>query len=440
MLLRTVLGAALLLGGVPASAVAQDGGDVVDRVVAVVGNAAIVGSQVEEELFSRQSAASPLPTDPAELRAMRRQILDTLIAEELLYQEALRDTTIKVTDQEVSDAAEKVLIDTRKRFPTELAYRAELRSAGFQSPEDYRRWMLESQRRGLIVSRHRDNLIDQDRMKPLAPTEKEMRAYFDTYIAKRRGDVPATVSLRQIVVSPKPTDAARMKAKAVADSLVTALRAGADFAVAARRFSMDPVSSSQGGDLGWFRRGTMVPEFERVAFGLKPGFVSDPFETPFGWHVLQVQRIQPTEVQARHILLMPEVDSTGALAAKLRIDAIYGAVMGGASFDSLQRLYHDPAEERQIEQFRVDSLPETYRNAIASIDTGKVATPFRLDAAAVPERAKWSVVLVTGRTEAGTRSYEQVKPLIRVHLGKQMGQDAYIRELRRKTYVDVRDL
>ncbi len=432
--------AVLLLGGVASALGAQDTPEPVDRVVAVVGNTAITKSQVEEELFSRQSPQSPLPTDPAQLTELRRQLVDTLIAEELLYQEALTDTTIKVTDQEVNDASEILMRQTRQRFPTELAYRAELQQAGFQSIEAYRRWMLEGQRRALTVRRHRENLQQQDRIKSLAPTEREMRAYFDTFIAGRTGNTPASISLRQIIVAPKPSAEASGRAKALADSIVTGLRAGGDFAVAARRFSMDPSSAPKGGDLDWFRRGAMVPEFERVAFSLRPGVISDPFETAFGWHVLQVQRVQATEVQARHILIMPEVDSASATAARARIDEIHAALVAGAPFDSLQRLYHDPAEERQIDGFPVDSLLPAYAAAVAGVDSGKVSAPFRLDVPGMEIRSKWSVVQVVNRTAAGKVAYEQIKMRIRDRLSKQMGENAYIRELRRKTYVDVREL
>ncbi len=430
----------LLAGGVVQPLAAQEADEPIDRVIAVVGNTAITRSQVEEEMFSRQSAATPLPTDAAALNLIRRQLIDTLIAEELLYQEALTDTTIKVTDQEVLDAADAVIRKTRQNFPSEMAFRAELQQAGFQTPEDYRRWMNEKQRRELTVVRHRENLQQSERIKPLPPSEKETRAYFDTHLAERTADTPATISLRQIILAPKPSEAAGQRAHAVADSIVTALRAGADFAVAARRFSTDPVSAAQGGDLGWFRRGVMVPEFERIAFGLKPGVVSDAFETPFGWHILQVQRVQATEVQARHILIMPEIDSTSAAVARLRIDSVAAAIAAGARFDSLQRVYHDAAEERQIDQYPVDSLLPAYAAATAGLDSGQVSRPFLLAVPGQDLRAKWAIVRVMSRLPAGRLSYEQLKPQIRKFLGVQMGKDAYIRELRRKTYVDIREL
>lgn len=431
---------ALLIGGAASPLRAQAGPETVDRVIAVVGNTAIMASQVEEELFARQSPSSPLPTDPAQLRSLRRQFLDTLIAGELLFQEAQRDTTIKVTDQEVTDAAELVIRRTRQGFPTELAYQAELRNAGFQSADEYRRWLLDNQRRTLIITRHRQNLTSQDKIKELAPTEKEMRAYFDSYLASVASRTPESVSMRQIIVSPKADSGSRARTKVLADSIVTALRAGGDFAAAARRFSMDPASRERGGDLDWFRRGIMVPDFERVAFSLKPGVVSEPFETPFGWHILQVQRVQPTEVQARHILLMPNVDSVGAQVARARADSIHAAVLAGASFDSLQRIYHDPSEERESERFPVDSLLPAYAAAVAGVLAGQLAPVFRLEVPDAPLRAKWAVVRVDTRTAAGQLSFEAIKPRIRDRLGKQLGENAYIRELRRKTYVDVREL
>ena len=108
------------------------------------------------------------------------------------------------------------------------------------------------------------------------------------------------------------------------------LRRGADFATAARRFSQDPGSKEQGGSLNWFRRGVMVPEFERVAFALKPGVVSDPVESPFGYHIIQVERVQPAEVQARHILLVPDIDSVHVDSARATAESVRAALVAGA--------------------------------------------------------------------------------------------------------------
>src|SRR5438552_12718716 len=167
-----------------------------------------------------------------------------------------------------------------------------------------------------------------------------MRAYFNDQKGSL-GNRPATISFRQIVIAPRPSPEAKARTRAQADSIVLELRKGADFATAAKRFSQDPGSKEQGGSLNWFRRGVMVPEFERVAFSLKPGVVSDPVESPFGYHIIQVERVQPGEVQARHILLIPEIDSVHVDSARTLAALVRTRLLAGASFDSLQRTYHD---------------------------------------------------------------------------------------------------
>lgn len=433
--------AVFLLGSAARPLLAQVTEDaVVDRVVAVVGTTAILRSEVDEELFSRFPAPNKPPTDPAARRALRRALVDTLIGNALMYQAAQRDTMVKVTDQEVTDAVEQVVRGLRKQIISEIDFTNELKNAGFQSPDEWRRMLVDQQRKALVIARYRDRLRDEKKLKPMAPTEKEMRAF---YAGLKEGGrlppVPASITLKQIVVAPKPSEEERARSKALADSIVTELRKGADFAVAAKRFSMDAASRENGGDLGWFRRGIMVREFEQVAFALKPGTISDPVESPFGWHIIQVQRTQPTELQARHILLMPPVDSAGGALAHARAEAIYAALSAGASFDSLQRIAHDPGEEKEISHYPVDSLLKAYATALAGIDTGKVTRPFALEVPGQPLRAKWAVVRVMARAPAGDLTYESAKERIRELLGKQLGEQAFLAELRAKTYVDVRD-
>ena len=214
------------------------------------------------------------------------------------------------------------------------------------------------------------------------------------------------------------------------------LRRGADFATAAKRFSQDPGSKDLGGSLNWFRRGVMVPEFERVAFSLKPGVVSDPVESPFGYHIIQVERIQPGEVQARHILLIPTIDSIHVDSARALAESARAMIMRGASFDSLQRALHDPSAERQADNVPVDKLPEAYAKAIGDADSGAVAPVLQLPGAGT--RDQFVIVQVMGRRPQGDIRFEDVRDRIREQLGQQLAVRRYIDNLRRSTYVDVR--
>jgi peptidyl-prolyl cis-trans isomerase SurA len=408
---------------------------VVDRVVAVVGNRPVLSSQVDEELFSRQSQGQQLPDDPDSLNAMRKQVISSIVDEELLVQQAQRDTAIKVTDEEIADGVDQQVRKVRSNFQSELDYRNELKKAGFETPEEYRRWLTDQQRRAAFQNRLIDKLRQDGKLKPVPPTEQEMRAYFDAQKGNL-GSRPATLSFRQIVIASHPSPEAKARTLAEADSIVLELRRGADFATAAKRFSQDPGSKDQGGSLNWFRRGVMVPEFERVAFSLRPGVVSDPVESPFGYHIIQVERIQPGEVQARHILLIPDIDSVHVDSAHALADAVRRLIMHGAAFDSLQRLLHDPSAERQAENVPADKLPEAYAKAIGDADSGAVAPVFELPGAGT--RTQFVVLQVLGRRPQGDVRFEDVRERIREQLGQQLAIERYIDRLRRATYVDIR--
>lgn len=408
---------------------------VVDQVVAVVGNRPVLASQVEEELFSRQAQGAKLPETQEGQEAVRRQVISSIVDEELLVQQALRDTAITVTDQEIADGVEQQVRKVRGNFQSEVDYKAELQKAGFQTPEEYRRWLSEQQRRAALQNRLIDKLRNEGKLKPVAPTEQEMREFFETQKGNL-GSRPATLSFRQIAIAPKSTAEAKARSLAQADSIVLELRRGADFATAAKRFSQDPGSRDQGGSLNWFRRGVMVPEFERVAFALKPGTVSDPVESPFGYHIIQVERAQPAEVQARHILLTPAIDSANVARARALADSIRALVVAGASFDSLQRIHHDHSAEREAEEVPADKMPEAYSKVIAQADSGTILPVFAVPGSS--GREQFVVVQITSRRPEGDIRYEDVKDRIRQQLGQELAIRRYIDRLRQGTYVEMR--
>ena len=108
----------------------------VDRVLAIVGNRPVLASQVEEEIFSREAQGTKLPTSPEGMQAVRQQVVGSIIDEELLVQQAQRDTAIKVTDEEIASGVEEQVRKVRGNFTSEVDYRAELQKAGFQTPEE----------------------------------------------------------------------------------------------------------------------------------------------------------------------------------------------------------------------------------------------------------------------------------------------------------------
>lgn len=431
------VGAASPLSAMQRPAVLAD--SVIDRIVAVVGAKAIMRSQIEERILQEFPQGKGVPTDSAQKAQLHREVLQSLVSEELLVQEAQRDTTIKILDDDVTKSVDALIKTTRGRFPTEAAWRTDLKTAGFDTPDEYRLWLTEQQRRQLMIRELMGKLRGAGKLKTVSPTESEIRDYFDRNKASfpKRSEA---VSFRQIVIAPPPKPEAKARARTLADSILAELRKGADFAAAARRFSMDPGSKEGGGEIGWIRRGIgqLDQRFEDVAFSLRPGVVSDPVETSFGFHLIQVERSQPAEVQVRHILIMAAVDSADADSAARAAAGLRTAIEGGASFDSLQRVWHDKVEERDLEGIPQESLPAAYAEVLAGVASGKLAPVLRMDAPVDPLRSKYAVLLVTDRIPAGDVRYEDAKEQIRQILAERLTQERYLEKLRRATLVDVR--
>jgi len=438
---RAVPRAALALAAalVPARAAGQGGAGatarVVDRIVAVVGTKPILASQLEEQLVLAQSQGAKIPSDSAGREAARRQLLAQMVDEELLVQQAERDTTIKVTDQEVQDAVEQTVQNVRKQFASGAEFQAQLRAAGFVSEEEWRRWLAEQQRRSILQQRLIEELKQKGKLRPIPPSEAEMREFWEANRAQQPKR-PAAVSFRQIVIVPKPDSAAKARALQLAESLVVALRRGANFADVAKQYSADSASRSQGGELGWFRRGMMVKEFEDVAFRLRPGDISPVVETQFGYHIIQVERARPAEILARHILIQPEIAAAQVALARRLADSVHDALAAGAPFDSLARTYGDPNEPKLAEALPVSQLPPEYLRAIGD-DTVPGLKPV-FEVGADTPRPRFVVFELTKRLPEGELTFDEVKDRIRDALSQQLALKHYLDVLRRSTYVDVR--
>ena len=408
----------------------------VDRIVAVVGTRPILASQIEEEMVQAQAQGQQLPPDSAGRTAMRRDILDRLIELELLVQQAQRDTSIKITEQEVLDQVEQTYQNVRKQFSSEVEFREQIKQARFGSVEEWRRWLADEQRRQLYAQRLIEAQRQKGKLKPIPPTDAQMREFWEQNKSQQQRR-PATVGFRQIVIRPEPDSAAKRRAYQLAESLVVQLRRGADFAAAAKRFSGDSASASQGGELGWFRRGVMVKEFEDWAFHLKPGEISDPVETPFGFHIINIERTQPAEVLGRHILIMPDVSAAQIAKARTLADSVHDALArDGGAFDALAKAHADPQEQKIVEDVPFDKLPPEYQAPIAG-DTARGLKPVITVGADAP-RPKFVILEVTSRHAEGELGFDDVKINIRQTLGEQLAIRHFIDQLKRQTYIDIR--
>lgn len=408
--------------------------DTVDRVVAVVGSSVITWSDLAAEVNERRAEGLKLPDDPAGQLAVARGVLNDLVDQEILIQRA-KDVKVDVTDAEVAPQVDRQIKQVRSHFSSDIEYRNELKNAGFGSPEEYRKSLFDKIRRYMIQQRTFAEL--QKRAKPASISEDEVTAAFDK-VKDQLKTQPATVSFRQIVIAPHASKAADSVALAKAESLLVQLKKGANFEEMAKRESMDPGTKNVGGDLGWNRRGSdLVPQFEAVMFSLRPGELSPIVKTAFGYHIIRVDRVQPAEVKARHILIAPVIDSNDVHLAYLRADSVANLWRKGANFDSLVAKYHDPAEEKGILQpYPIDSLPAAYKTALGDLKVDQVSAPFALTSQ--NGVTKYAIIQVATRTAEGEYSVVEVRQNIRKRLADEKQARELLDSLRKQTYVSLR--
>lgn len=429
MIRQIVIALAVLLAGAPALAAQAPRPELVDRIVAVVGDSILLESDVLAEVERIRASGAQVPTDPAALEAFRRQQLESLVNEVLILQAAERDS-IFVLDADVELQVDAQIEQLERQFNGREGLEAAMAREGL-TVESYRATMTSALKRNQVRRQYMARLQQERRPPPV--TDAEVRAFFEEN-AGQLGMRPATVEFQQVIVAPEPSDSARDAALQEAQRVLTELREGADFALLARRHSDDPGTRERGGELGWFRRGRFVPEFERVAFALRPGETSGIVQTTFGFHIIRVDKVRGPERQVRHILIRPEITPEDEARTQQRAEEVAERIRAGASPDSLVEAVHDDSEQSHVGPAVMDSLPAPYDAQLAGAEAGETVGPFALAG------GKYAVVHVLSSRPAGpyTPEDEDVRQQIRTVLQQDKLLEEVIADLRRRTYIDIR--
>lgn len=427
----TLLAGLLAAAPLAAQEAAAPRAQLVDRVVAVVGDSAILGTEVEQELLLLAAAGQAIPEDPAALAALRRQIVDALVEKLILVQAAERDS-ITVDAQEVESTVNRRVTQQQRAMGGERAFLEALRREGMTLRE-YREMQIAAERQNLMIQRYLQKLQRDRRPPPV--TDAEVERYFESQ-RERLPAREAMITFEQVVIAPEPSDSARAAAKARAEEVLAKLAEGEDFAQVARRYSEDPGSRERGGDLGWFRQGVMVREFERAVFSMRPGQVSPVVESPFGLHIIKLEKVRGAERQARHILIRPAVGPADVERARERGRNVADRLRGGESVASLAERFGDDSEQIRVGPYPRDSLPEPYGRELAEATNGAIIGPFELPG--VGGAPKFAVVKVVAVVEAGETTLADVRGQIREYLQRQKLLGEIADELRARTYVELR--
>src|SRR5476651_2621829 len=280
---------------------------VVDKVVAVVGSSIILQSDIESLYAQYQYSGQPVSP------AFKGQLLQNLITQKLLSQQAVIDSII-VKDDEVDNEVDRRMRTMVQRAGGIDKLEAALNRSVLQYKDELRPDTKEQ-----LVARHMQEKITEK----VNTTPQDVKKFFDAIPKDSLPTYNKEVEVGEIVVNPVLSKDEKEEYRQKLEALRVRIKAGADFGQMARIYSLDPGSAMEGGDLGFFDRNTMVKEFTAMAFKLKAGDLSPVFETENGFHILQVIERRGEQVHARHILIIPAITEASLVRAKAKADSVY---------------------------------------------------------------------------------------------------------------------
>jgi peptidyl-prolyl cis-trans isomerase SurA len=276
--------------------------ELVDRIAAVVNNDIITLSELEKRAapeLARVGAEREVQNRAEARNKILHQVLDGMIGEKLIDLQ-LKEANIDVSEAEIDAAVENVKaqnsLDNDK-----------LEQALKQEGMSLTKWRSEVLKKQLA----RFKLMRAKTEGKIKISDDDVRSEYNRWARLEAGD--AEVHARHILVrleenaSKEQVESARLRAEKITQE---ARKPGVDFAELARKKG-EGATAKEGGDLGFFRRGVMFPEFEKAAFALKPGEISEPVRTQFGWHVIKID-------QRREAPVKPLAEMEALLKEKLR--------------------------------------------------------------------------------------------------------------------------
>lgn len=304
---------------------------VIDQVTGVVGSKIILLSDIEKQ-YNQYIIQGGERSSEA-----RCQVFDQLVLQKLLINQAEIDSVV-VTEAQVDGE-----LDKRMRF-----YVKQIGSE--QKLEDYFHTtivQLKAELRELIKDQLTVQVMQSKITKEVTATPNEVREYFEAIPADSVPYIDAELEVAQLVRKPPVSLEEKARVKAQLEDYRAKITGGGDFAVYAALYSQDAATAKKGGELGFFERGQMVPEFEIAAFALKQGEVSPIVETKFGYHILQLIERRGDQINIRHILLQPKVSDNDLVKALHSLDSLRNKIIEGTiSFEEAAEKFSDDEDTR----------------------------------------------------------------------------------------------
>ncbi|MEO0137648.1 MAG: peptidylprolyl isomerase [candidate division WOR-3 bacterium] len=394
-----------------------------DKIVAVVDEEVILKSEVDN--YVSFVLSDPLVLKNFSENEIRQNVINGIIARKLLLREAEKES-IQVSREEVLKRMEERIELIKQRFPSEADFYKALEEQGLD---------IERLKKNYEDSIRMEVLMQQLVQKKLATKIMISPVAVKKFYEMNKDSIailPGRVKLAHILIPIRPSEDSLKKGFERAAEIYQLLMGGADFATVAKEFSDDENSGKNGGMLGRIKKGEMIEEFERVIFNLKPGVISQPFPTRFGYHIVEVLNKGTDWVLARQILVKVIPTRADTQRFERLAHKIKELVRQGANFDSLAKIY-SAVPEVDIGEFFIKQFTPPYDTIIAQLAENEVSEPIL-----TPDG--YHLLFAREKIPERILSFEEMREQIYQYLYWQELQNlytAYVKEVEEKTFVAI---
>lgn len=347
---------------------------IVDQVVWIVGDEAILQSEIETEILRLKYEKQKTPESP-----------ECVIAEQLALQKLFL-AQAKIDSITISEATINQQVESRVAYFTEQLGSKEKVEAYFKKPLSKMREELKAMLQDQLMVQEMQQKITKD----IKITPSEVTAFYENIPKDSLPIIPEQVEIQLITLSPTISVAEVERVKSKLREFRERIESGdIQFSTLAILYSEDRVSALQGGEIGFRSRSMLVPEYANTAFSLTdPQKVSRIVETEYGFHIIQLIAKQDDQVNSRHILMRPKISLEDKNLASQRLDSIAQAIRTGSiNFEKGVEIYSDKSSTKNSNgllintkdgstRFQYDELPQEIINQVSFLNIGEISKPF----------------------------------------------------------------
>ncbi|HEU4497289.1 MAG TPA: peptidylprolyl isomerase, partial [Flavobacterium sp.] len=373
----------------------------IDGVIGVVGDYVVLDSDIDIAYIEIASQGN------STANITRCQLLGKLLEDRLYAHQAIQDSIV-VTDAEVNSMMQEridALVERAGSMEKLLRY--------YNKPneEEFKAYFFDILKMGKLTSSMRNKVVENVEITP-----EEVRTFFKKIPKDELPQFGAEVEISQIVINPEVTKEEKQKVIDKLNELKADVLAGnGSFFSKAVLYSKDEGTVKNGGFMRVNRKSPLVKEFKERAFSLEEGQISEPFETEYGWHIIQVDKIRGQDVDLRHILMIPKITDQALKEAKDEITGIRNKIINGdISFADAARSSSDEKETKANggalinpqsldPRFELTKLDPSLYVEVSDLKEGQVSQPVlsedRLG------RKAYKILSVTKRYDAHAADY-----------------------------------